>query len=133
MLAMIVGIARPFIREQMVHAVHEIGDACLATEWPCIHSTRSLAVGRTVLEKTPQLSSGCKRSQFLLCLPFQKNVPRRDGIVVNLIVGRIYERERTLPCEQAQLAQKSGIMTQLVTVAAAEFLPTSQIVPEPFL
>jgi hypothetical protein len=61
----------------------------------------------------------------------QNKAPEGNGVVVHLVAGGEHESDPALMGTEPQLAQQILVFTQLGGVPAAEFVPSSRIMPEP--
>lgn len=66
-----------------------------------------------------------------MLLSFQNGVPQHDGMVMNVIAGRVDERDRAIAGTTAKILQRLGMPGELRPIAAAELLPTFRIMSEP--
>jgi hypothetical protein len=68
----------------------------------------------------------------LFHLPSQKQIPQHNGVVMNLVVSRVHERDRALSCQGSQPVELFTMLVDRRSVAAAKLLPAGGIVAEPF-
>src|SRR4051812_48243449 len=62
----------------------------------------------------------------------QQYLPEHDGVVVNLIMGRVDKRDRTFSRQVVQSFELLAMFLDLLRIASAEFFPAGWIVSEPF-
>src|SRR5579864_5614562 len=77
-------------------------------------------------------SLSASRLGLSLRLSSQKKAPQCDGVVMNLVVSRVDERDRTLSCQGPQPVELFRMLVDLRGVAGAKFPPAGGIVAEPF-
>ena len=66
-----------------------------------------------------------------MLVPSENDVPQHDGIVVNLVPGRIDEGDRTLAGAAAEILQYLRMPGEFRAVAAAELVPAVRVMAEP--
>src|SRR5262252_1238710 len=59
-------------------------------------------------------------------------ISQHDGIIVGLVAGREYQRDRSLPRKGSEPIDLLRLLLQLLQIAAAELVPACRVVSEPF-